>query len=102
MSDTRQLGLSDAARSLGVPVGAIRRAIRSGDVPAPPQMSATATLPAEWLATAQALVEASPERLRRAPAQKVPPFARYKGTSAWRRYTRRVREYARFRAAEAR
>jgi hypothetical protein len=43
-----------------------------------------------------------PEPTRRfgAPGQKVPPFARYKGTSAWRKYRRRAREYARFRAAE--
>ncbi len=34
-----------------------------------------------------------------APRQKVPPFARYEGTSAWRKDRRRVREYARFRAA---
>ncbi len=34
-----------------------------------------------------------------APRQKVPPFARYKGTSAWRKYRNRAREYARFRAA---
>ena len=34
-----------------------------------------------------------------APRQKVPPFARYKGTSAWRKNRRRVREYARYRAA---
>ncbi len=33
------------------------------------------------------------------PRQKVPPFARYEGTSAWRKNRRRVREYARFRAA---
>ncbi len=32
--------------------------------------------------------------------QKVPPFARYKGTSAWRKDRRRVREYAQFLAAE--
>ena len=32
--------------------------------------------------------------------QKVPPFARYKGTSAWRKDRRRAREYARFQAAE--
>lgn len=32
---------------------------------------------------------------------KVPPFARYKGTSAWRKDRRRVREYARFRATGA-
>jgi hypothetical protein len=31
---------------------------------------------------------------------KVPPFARFKGTSAWRKDHRRAREYARFRAAE--
>ncbi len=42
-----------------------------------------------------------PEPARRfgAPRQKVLPFARYKGTSAWRKDRRRVREYARFRAA---
>ena len=34
-----------------------------------------------------------------APRQKVPPFARFKGTSAWRKYRRRAREYARFLAA---
>ncbi len=34
-----------------------------------------------------------------APRQKVAPFARYEGTSAWRKNRRRVREYARFRAA---
>ena len=33
--------------------------------------------------------------------QKVPPFARYEGTSAWRKDRRRVREYNRFRAAAA-
>jgi hypothetical protein len=45
--------------------------------------------------------EASPNALSRATAQKVPPFARYKGTSAWRKYSRRVREHARFQAAAA-
>ena len=34
-----------------------------------------------------------------APRQKVPPFARYKGTSAWRKDRRRAREYARYLAA---
>ena len=34
------------------------------------------------------------------PRQKVPPFARYKGTSAWRKDRRRAREYARFRAGK--
>ena len=32
------------------------------------------------------------------PRPKVPPFARYKGTSAWRKDHRRAREYARYRA----
>ncbi len=31
--------------------------------------------------------------------QKVPPFARYEGTSAWHKDHKRVRAYARFRAA---
>ena len=32
--------------------------------------------------------------------QKVPAFARYKGTSAWRKDRRRARAYALFQAAE--
>lgn len=44
----------------------------------------------------------TPARRFGAPRQKVPPFARYKGTSAWRKYRKRVREYARFRAAASR
>ena len=39
------------------------------------------------------------ERRYPAPRQKVPAFARYEGTSAWKKYRRRVRAYARFRAA---
>ena len=35
------------------------------------------------------------------PRQKVPPFARFKGTSAWKKYGRRAREYALFRAAQS-
>ncbi len=44
---------------------------------------------------------AATEAARRfaAPRQKVPPFARYEGTSAWRKNRRRAREYARFLAA---
>ena len=43
-----------------------------------------------------------PDAVRRfgAPRQKVPPFARFKGTSAWHKDRRRAREYARFRATE--
>ena len=99
MSDTAKVGLLDAARHLGVSVGVLRRAIRAGRVPAPPVLSATAALPADWVEHVQAAVEASPHALSSAAHQRVPPFARYKGTSAWRKYSRRVREHAHFQAA---
>ena len=35
------------------------------------------------------------------PRPKVPPFARYVGTSAWRKDRRRAREYARYLAVQA-
>jgi hypothetical protein len=38
---------------------------------------------------------------RKIARQKVPPFARYEGTSAWKKDRKRVRAYARFRAAAA-
>ncbi len=41
----------------------------------------------------------NPARRFGAPGQKVPPFARFKGTSAWRKYRKRAREYAVFQAA---
>ncbi len=97
MSDTSPIGLAEAARHLGVSIGVLRRAIRAGTIPAPPHVTATSTLPAEWLSSALAAVETSPHALTRTARQKVPAFARYKGTSAWRKYSNRVREYARFR-----
>jgi hypothetical protein len=101
MSDTSTLGFPEAARRLGVPLRVLRSAIRAGRLPAPPQNGATASLPAAWLAQAQAAVEATPGVLTRRFAQKVPAFARYEGTSAWRKYANRVREYAHFRAQTA-
>ncbi len=98
MSDTFDLGFCEAARRLGVPVRTLRHAIRAGTIPAPPQLTATARLSAEWLEGAQAAVAASPKALKQTARQKVPAFARYEGTSAWRKYPRRVREYARFHA----
>ncbi len=98
MSDTSKFGLPDAARSLGVPLRVLRRAIRGGKIPAPPHLTATVTLSADWLISAQAAVAASPKALRSNATQKVPAFARYKGTSAWTKYRIRVREYAHFRA----
>jgi hypothetical protein len=38
---------------------------------------------------------------RAAPRQKVPEFARYEGTSAWKKDRKRVRAFARFKAATA-
>jgi len=95
MSDTPTLGYPEAARRLGVPIRVLRRAIRTGKIPAPPQRGALASLPAEWLSSVEAAVEAAPNALGRRFTQKVPPFARYEGTSAWRKYANRVREYAR-------
>jgi hypothetical protein len=97
-SNDTALGFPDAARRLGVPLRILRNAIRAGKLPAPPQVGATASLPAEWLDHVHAAIEASPGALRRRPAQKAAPFARYEGTSAWRKYRNRVREYTSFRA----
>ena len=101
MSDTPTLGLSEAARHLGVPVRVLRRAIRTGKLPAPTGLTATTPIPAEWLAQAKATIETPGHALRRTVKQSVPPFARYEGTSAWRKYSVRVREYNEFRAASA-
>ena len=101
MTDTHQIGLPDAARHFGVPLRVLRRAIRAGKIPAPANLTAVSSLPAEWLASAKAAIEATPNALSRAPRQRVPAFARYEGTSAWHKYPVRVRAYARFRDAEA-
>jgi hypothetical protein len=99
MSEPAKLGFPEAARHFGVSLRVLRHAIRAGKIPAPPLVSATATLSPEWLERAQAAVAASPGALNRVFAQKVAPFARYEGTSAWRKYHNRVREYAHHRAA---
>ena len=101
MSDTPQLGLIDAARRFGVPVRVLRRAIRAGTLPAVPHLSATSVLPETWMREAEATIEASPHHLKPAALQRVPAFARYEGTSAWRKYTDRVREYAQHRKTAA-
>jgi hypothetical protein len=97
-SNDTALGFPEAARRLGVPLRILRNAIRAGKLPAPPQVGATASLPAEWLDRVYAAIAASPFALKRRPDQKAPPFARYEGTSAWRKYRNRVREYTSFRA----
>lgn len=99
MSDIPAIGLPEAASRLGVSIRALRRAIHTGRLPAPPQLGANAALPAEWFARVQAAVEGSAKPFLWGPKQKVPPFARYEGTSAWRKYRHRVREYARHQQA---
>jgi hypothetical protein len=101
MNDVSKMGFPEAALRLGVSVGVLRRAIRAGRVPAPAQVNATASLSAEWLASVEAAVKEKPGALSRTIAQKILPFARYEGTSAWRKYLNRVRDYNRFRAEMA-
>ena len=101
MSNSAPIGLPEAARQLGVSLRTLRQVMRSGHVPSPPQHTATATLPDGWMEAASAALAAVPLADRRTLQQKVKPFARYEGTSAWRKYPRRVREYARYRAAKA-
>jgi len=99
MSDASTIGFPEAALRLGVPLRVLRRAIRAGKLPGPPHLTATTPLSAEWLQSVQASAAASPKVFSRASQQKVPAFARYQGTSAWRKYPIRAREYARYRAA---
>ena len=99
MSETATISLHEAARSLGASIRVVRRAIRAGKLPAPPQVGATALVPREWLARAKAAAEATPGILGNAAPQKAPPFARYEGTSAWRKYRNRVREYESYKAS---
>lgn len=101
MSDAPPIGFPEAAHRLGVPVRVLRRAIRAGKIAAPPRLTALAPLSAEWLQTAQATAAASPKTFSRESSQKVPPFARFRGTSAWRKYTIRAREYAHYRVTAA-
>jgi hypothetical protein len=100
MSDSSTFGFPEAASRLGVSIWVLRRAIRTRKIPAPENASATATLSAAWLEKAEAAAKASPGILSRRLTQKVPAFARYEGTSAWRKYAKRVREYAHFQAAK--
>ncbi len=99
MSDTATIGLPEAARRLGITVRALRQAMRAGKVPAPAHLTATTPLTLEWLKSVYAAADARPDAFGQAVRQKVPAFARFEGTSAWRQYHNRAREYARFTAA---
>lgn len=95
MSETSAVGLPEAARRLGVSVRVLRQAIRGGKVPSPGPLSAERGVSPAWVADAKAAIEATPGVVSRALLQKVSPFARYEGTSAWRKYRHRVRAYYR-------
>lgn len=101
MTDAAIFGYSEAADRLGVSIGTLRRAIRAGRVPAPEVSGATAKLTGEWLSSVEAAAKEKPGVLNRAILQKTPPFAHYEGTSAWRKYRSRVRDYYDFHAALA-
>jgi len=100
MSNTSRFGFPEAAAHFRVSIRVLRRAIRAGRIPAPAATNAVATLSDEWIASVKAAIETSPQALSRRLPQRVPPFARYKGTSAWRKYASRVRDFAHFQAAE--
>ena len=102
MSDTSPMGLPEAAHHLGVTIRVLRRAIRAGAIPgASGKLTATSVLSPEWLDGAKAASDANPHSLSRGGKQKVPPFARYEGTSAWRKYSNRVKAFNAFRASVA-
>ena len=98
MNDTSNLGFPAAASQLGVSLRVLRHAIRTGKIAAPAQNTATARLSAEWLAGAQKAVAEQPLSRALKP-QRAAPFAHYEGTSAWRKYKTRVRDYNNYHAA---
>jgi excisionase family DNA binding protein len=95
------LTFPEAAAKLGVSLRVLRQAIRDKRLPAPADNGATAHLSSAWLASVESAVKETPQLLNRTFAQKTPAFARYPGTSCWRKYPAQVREYARFQATHA-
>ncbi len=101
MTSTSTLGFAEAAKTLGVSIRTLRHAIRTGKIPAPAGVSAVSTLDAEWLAGVQQTAKADRGVFKHGGKPAVPAFARYEGTSAWRKFHRRVREFNAARAAAA-
>jgi hypothetical protein len=100
MNDTSNFGFPEAARQLGVSLRVLRHAIRTGKVAAPAQNTATARISAAWLADARKAVAEKP-LTRAIKPQRVAPFAHYEGTSCWRKYKDRVRDYYTYQASKA-
>lgn len=101
MNDTIMFGFPEAAARLGMPLRVLRKAIRAGRLPAPANNTATAILSAEWLSSVEAKIKAEPSALNRIVSQKVAPFARYEGTSCWRKYPNRVNDFYAFQSTVA-
>ncbi len=100
MTKSTTLGFPQAAQALGVSIRTLRQAIRNGKIPAPgANVTAVTTLTPEWLASVQQTAKASPDRFKDSGRPAVPAFARYEGTSAWRKFHRRVHAYNRNRTA---
>jgi hypothetical protein len=101
MTENSTLGLPEAAQKLGVSLRVLRRAMRAGTIAAPANLTATSTLSAEWLASARDAAARDPSVLSRSFLQRVPPYARYKGTSVWHQYHAKVRAHRWYRANKA-
>jgi hypothetical protein len=100
VTSSSTLGFPQAAQALGVSIRTLRQAIRNGKIPAPgASTTAVSALTPEWLSSVHQTAKTSPGCFKHHDRQAVPPFARYEGTSAWRKYSRRVRAYNRNRAA---
>jgi hypothetical protein len=100
VTETSKLGFPEAAKRLGVSIRILRQAIHDGKIPAPgAEVTAVSPLTREWLTGVQKTAKVSPEVFKHATRQKTPAFARYEGTSAWRKYRSRVREFYRAQAA---
>ena len=94
MTSSSTLGFAQAAQALGVSIRRLRQAIRSGKIPAPAaSVTAVSTLTPEWLASVKDAAKASSGAFKDSDRQQVPAFARYEGTSAWRKFHRRVHAY---------
>jgi hypothetical protein len=100
MSDTTTIGFPEAARRLGVSLTVLRQAIRAKKIPAPAGLTATSHLSTTWLNEVLAAVKADHKMLSRGAPTHTPAFAHYDGTSAWRKFPRRVRDYNHHRAAQ--
>lgn len=87
--DGTAITLQQAAQQLGVSLRTLQRAVFEGRVPAPPQQGALTWVSPAWVGEVGQHVEKADENIfGRVHRQKVKPFARYEGTSAWKKHRR--------------